>query len=58
MESNWEKSVKIQWRMIISESIERFDIVKEYLETDLEMNIINADYNEIQRWFYINAIKQ
>ena len=58
MESNWEKSVKIQWRMIISESIERFDIVKEYLETDLEMNIINADYNESQRWFYINAIKQ
>jgi hypothetical protein len=38
--------------------LEQFDIVKEYLETDLEMNIINADYNESQRWFYINAIKQ
>ena len=65
--------------MIISESVERFNIVKEYLETlsfsskkkirlpqnvkhsdetELEMNIINADYNESQRWFYINAIKQ
>ena len=40
--------------MIIAESVERFNIVKEYLE----MNIINADYNESQRWFYINAIKQ
>jgi hypothetical protein len=32
--------------------LERFDIVKEYLETDLEMNIINADYNEITHTLY------
>ena len=40
--------------MIISESVERYNIVKEYLK----MNIINADYNKSLRWFYINAIKQ
>ena len=65
MGSNWKdylvegkRILRYNGEMIISESIERFDIVKEYLETDLEMNIINADYNESQRWFYINAIKQ
>ena len=65
MGANWKdylvegkRILRYNGEMIISESIERFDIVKEYLETDLEMNIINADYNESQRWFYINAIKQ
>ena len=65
MGSNWKdylvegkRILRYNGEMIISESIERFDIVKEYLETDLKMNIINADYNESQRWFYINAIKQ
>ena len=65
MGSNWKdylvegkRILRYNGEMIISESSERFDIVKEYLETDLEMNIINADYNESQRWFYINAIKQ
>ena len=43
--------------MIISESVERFDVVKEYL-VQLEMKIINAEHNETKRWFYINAIKQ
>jgi hypothetical protein len=43
--------------MIISESVERFDIIKEYL-AELEMKIINTEYNETKKWFYINAIKQ
>ena len=43
--------------MIISESVERFDIIREYL-ADLDMRIINTEYNETKRWFYINAIKQ
>jgi hypothetical protein len=63
--SNWKeyltegkRVIRYNGEMIISESVERYNIVKEYLETELEMNIINADYNESQRWFYINAIKQ
>jgi superfamily II DNA or RNA helicase len=65
MGSNWKeyltegkRVLRYNGEMIISESVERYNIVKEYLETELEMNIINADYNETQRWFYINAIKQ
>jgi hypothetical protein len=53
--------------MIISESIERYKTIKEYLE---EMKIIIDDYietnflckenllNETNRWFIIHAIKQ
>ena len=39
--------------MIISESRERYDIIKSYLE-ELNMKIIIDEYNEINRWlFYI-----
>jgi hypothetical protein len=43
--------------MIISESVERFDVVKEYL-VQLEMKIINVEHNETKRWFYFNALKK
>jgi hypothetical protein len=43
--------------MIISESSERYEIIKNYL-TEIDMKIIKEDYNETKRWFYINAIKQ
>ena len=63
--SNWreclnegKRVLRYGGEMIISELIERFDIVKEYLEKKLKMIIINVDYNESNRWFYINAIKQ
>ena len=64
MGSNWKeyltegkRVLRYNGEMIISESVERFNIVKEYL-ADLEMKIINVDYNESNRWFHINAIKQ
>ena len=64
MGSNWKdylvegkRVLRYNGEMIISESVERFDVVKEYL-VQLEMKIINAEHNETKRWFYINAIKQ
>ena len=64
MGSNWKdyliegkRVLRYNGEMIISESVERFDVVKEYL-ANLEMKIINEEYNETKRWFYINAIKQ
>jgi hypothetical protein len=64
MGSNWKdyliegkRVLRYNGEMIISESVERFDIIREYL-AELEMKIINADHNETKRWFYINAIKQ
>jgi len=43
--------------MIISESIERYEIIKIYLE-ELKMKIIIDDYIETNRWIIIHAIKQ
>jgi hypothetical protein len=43
--------------MIISESIERYDIIKNYIN-ELNMKIINDNYNNTNRWFIIHAIKQ
>ena len=64
MGSNWKdyliegkRVLRYNGEMIISESVERFDIIREYL-AELEMKIINTEYNETKRWFYINAIKQ
>ena len=42
--------------MIISESTERYEIIKIYLE--LKMKIMIDDYIETNRWFIIHAIKQ
>ena len=64
MGSNWKdylvegkRVLRYNGEMIISESVERFDIIREYL-ADLDMKIINTEYNETNRWFYIYAIKQ
>jgi hypothetical protein len=64
MGSNWKEYLdegKIVLRyngeMIISESSERYDIIKKYL-IEIDMKIIKEDYNETKRWFYINVIKQ
>ena len=43
--------------MIISESIERYETIKEYLE-ELKIKIIIDDYIKTNRWFIIHAIKQ
>jgi ubiquinone/menaquinone biosynthesis C-methylase UbiE len=43
--------------MIISESRERYEVIKNYLE-ELNMKIIIDEYNETNRWFIIHAIKQ
>ena len=43
--------------MIISESRERYEIIKSYLEK-LNMKIIIDEYNETNRWFIIHTIKQ
>jgi superfamily II DNA or RNA helicase len=43
--------------IIISESIERYETIKEYLE-ELKMKIIIDDYIETNRWFIIHSIKQ
>ena len=64
MGSNWKdyltegrRVLEYNGEMIISESIERYDIIKKYLE-ELGMHIIKDDYIEKNRWFYIYAIKQ
>jgi Mn-dependent DtxR family transcriptional regulator len=64
MGSNWKEYLdegkyilRYNGEMIISESSERYEIIKNYL-TEIDMKIIKEDYNEAKRWFYINAIKQ
>jgi ubiquinone/menaquinone biosynthesis C-methylase UbiE len=64
MGSNWKEYLDEGYRvleyngeMIISESVERYDKVKSYLQK-INMHIIKEDYNEKNRWFYIYAIKQ
>ncbi len=66
MGSNWKeylveglRVLEYNGEMIISESIERYDIVKNYLE-ELNMKII-IDHSSVlaenNRWFIIHAIK-
>ena len=64
MGSNWKEYLdegKIVLRyngeMIISESSDRYEIIKIYL-IEIGMKIIKEEYNESKRWFYINVIKQ
>ena len=64
MGSNWKdylveglRVLEYNGEMIISESVERYDIVKNYLE-ELNMKIIIDNYIENNRWFVIHAIKQ
>jgi hypothetical protein len=64
MGSNWKdylvegkRVLKYNGEMIISESVERFDIIREYL-AELEMKIINVEHDKTKRWFYFNALKK
>jgi hypothetical protein len=64
MGSNWKDYLAEGYRvlvyngeMIISESIERYDQVKDHLEA-IGMRIIDPEYSETNRWFYMYAIKQ
>jgi superfamily II DNA or RNA helicase len=64
MGSNWKEYLdegkyilRYNGEMIISESSERYEIIKKYL-IEIGMKIIKEDYNETKRWFYINVIKQ
>ena len=64
MGSNWKEYLVEGYRvleyngeMIISESVERYEVVKAHLEA-IGMHIIREEYAETNRWFYIYAIKQ
>ena len=64
MGSNWKdyltegkRVLGYNGEMIISESIERYIIIKDYLK-ELGMYVTKDDYIETNRWFYIYAIKQ
>ena len=63
MGSNWNEYLNEGFRvleyngeMIISESIERYNKIKQYIE-ELGMHIKNDDYSDTKRWFCIHAIK-
>ncbi len=63
MGSNWEeylnegqRVLEYNGEMIISESVERYEKVKSYLQK-INMHIKKEDYDEKNRWFYIYAIK-
>jgi ribosomal RNA-processing protein 8 len=62
MGSNWQEYLKEALRvlryngeMIISESEERYEIIKKYI-CELGCYIIKDDYNEKNRWFYLFVI--
>ena len=64
MGNNWKgyldegkRILRYNGEMIISESSERYEIIKDYL-VELDMKIINEEYDKNKRWFYINVIKQ
>ena len=62
MGSNWKEYLQEAKRvltyngeMIISESSERYDTIKEYI-VKMGLHIKLEEYNETKRWFYIYAI--
>lgn len=62
MGSNWKEYIKEAKRvlryngeMIISESVNRFDTIKEYIEEE-ELHIKYVENNENNRWFYMYVI--
>ena len=64
MGSNWseylnegKRVLRYNGEIIVSESSERYEIIKNYL-IEIDMKIIKEDYSETKRWFYINVIKQ
>jgi 2-polyprenyl-3-methyl-5-hydroxy-6-metoxy-1,4-benzoquinol methylase len=63
MGSNWKQYLDEGYRVlnyhgeiIISESVERYDMIKEYINK-LKLHIKKDEYNKDKRWFYIHAIK-
>lgn len=64
MGSNWKEYLNEGRRvlgyggeMIISESFERYEKIKDYLK-EINMFIKREDYSETKRWFYIHATKE
>ena len=64
MGSNWKdylvegyRVLEYNGEMIISESVERYEVVKQQLAA-IGMHVIREEYAETNRWFYIYAIKQ
>ena len=64
MGSNWKeylnegkRVLNYNGEMIISESIDRYDVIKAYIQ-ELGLFIKNDDYDETKRWFYIYAINE
>jgi hypothetical protein len=62
MGSNWKdylqeakRVLKYNGEMIISESVDRYDVIKEYIE-ELGLYIKNDEYDETKRWFYIHTL--
>ena len=62
MGSNWsdyleegKRVLEYNGEMIISESVERYDIIKNKVE-ELNLTIIKEEYVKTNRWFYIYAI--
>jgi hypothetical protein len=62
MGSNWKEYIKEAKRvlryngeMIISESVNRFDTIKEYIDEE-ELHIKYVENNENNRWFYMYVI--
>ena len=62
MGSNWKgylqeakRVLKYNGEMIISESIDRYDVIKEYIE-ELGLYIKLDEYDETKRWFYIHTL--
>jgi hypothetical protein len=62
MGSNWQEYIneglrilRYNGEMIISESSERYEIIKKYIN-NLGCYIIKDEYNETKRWFYLFVI--
>lgn len=63
MGANWEEYIDEVYRaleyngeIIISESVERYDKIKNIIILK-KFKIINEEYSQEKRWFYLNAIK-
>ena len=64
MGSNWKeylnegkRVLEYNGEMIISESVERYQTIKDYL-ININMHIIKEEYKNTNRWFYLYVIKQ
>ena len=64
MGNNWKNYLDQGYRvleyngeMIVAESTERYESIKNFI-TEINMKIIDDDYDVTNRWFIIHAIKQ